>query len=59
MLSAVRDVFELTLARWDVKEHWSPWNCILLTKEEAKAHSKLDDIQQVGIGAVSLLYKYD
>ena len=48
MLSAVRDVFELTLARWEKKEHWSPWNCLLLTKDEAKAHSKLEDIQQVG-----------
>ena len=46
-LSAVRDVFELTLSRWEKKEHWSPWNCILLTKDEAKAHSKLEDIEQV------------
>ena len=48
MLSAVRDVFELTLARWDKKEQWSPWNCVLMTKDEAKAHIKLDDIQEVG-----------
>ena len=47
-LSAVRDVFELTLSRWEKKEHWSPWNCILLTKDEAKAHSKLEDIEQAG-----------
>ena len=46
-LSAVRDVFELTLSRWEKKEHWLPWNCILLTKDEAKAHSKLEDIEQV------------
>ena len=46
-LSAVRDVFELTLSCWEKKEHWSPWNCILLTKDEAKAHSKLEDIEQV------------
>ena len=49
VLSAVRDVFELTLARWDKKEQWSPWNCVLMTKDEAKAHIKLDDIQEVGI----------
>ena len=53
VLSAVRDVFELTLARWE-KEHWSPWNCLLLTKDEAKAHSKLEDIQQVRVGISTL-----
>lgn len=47
VLSAVRDVFELTLARWNPKEQWSPWNCVLMTKDEAKAHTKLDDIDEV------------
>ena len=46
-LSAVRDVFELTLARWDKREQWSPWNCVLFTKDEAKAHAKMDDVQDV------------
>ena len=61
-LSAVRDVFELTLSRWEKKEHWSPWNCILLTKDEAKAHSKLEDIEQVskymhsGLGVIISYY---
>ena len=24
-------------------EEWSPWNCVLLTKEEAAAHRQIDD----------------
>ena len=35
--NVVRDVFELMLSCWEKKEHWSPWKCILLTKDEAKA----------------------
>lgn len=46
-LSAVQELFELVLVRWDRQEQWSPWNCILLTKDEAKAHCRLDNVQEV------------
>ncbi|XP_031550053.1 IQ and ubiquitin-like domain-containing protein [Actinia tenebrosa] len=45
-LSAHDDLFDLVLVRWNKHEEWSPWNCILLTKEEAKAHSKLDNVTE-------------
>ncbi|XP_071961222.1 IQ motif and ubiquitin-like domain-containing protein [Antedon mediterranea] len=50
-LSAWNDLFDLALVRWDQHEHWSPWNCILLTKDEAKAHFKIEDLE-TGYGHV-------
>lgn len=41
------DVYNLRLCRWFKDEDWAPWNCILLTKEEAKTHlnvRKLEDV---------------
>ena len=46
-LSAEKDLFELTMVRWDVHQPWLPWNCILLTKEEARAHVELEDPEMV------------
>ena len=46
-VSGEKDLFELILVRWNVTEHWSPWNCILLTTDEARAHVKLDDPEKV------------
>ena len=46
-LSALEDLHELVLVRWNKYQHWSPWNCILLTKEEAAAHSKLENVNEV------------
>eukprot|EP00731_Ephydatia_muelleri_P008636 Em0004g974a len=45
-LSASDDPYELTLGRWDSKEQWSPWNCILLTKDEVVGHNRLDDVHE-------------
>uniref|UniRef100_A0A1X7TAC2 Uncharacterized protein n=2 Tax=Amphimedon queenslandica TaxID=400682 RepID=A0A1X7TAC2_AMPQE len=42
-VSGEKDLFELILVRWNITEHWSPWNCILLTTDEARAHVKLDN----------------
>ena len=47
VLSAQEDLFDLVLVRWNKYEEWSPWNCILLTKEEASAHSKLENVTEV------------
>ncbi|MBN3299907.1 IQUB protein, partial [Amia calva] len=45
-LSACDDLHDLVLARWDRHCEWAPWNCILLTKDEATAHAKLDQTEQ-------------
>ena len=48
-LSAWADLYDLTLVRWDRFEQWSPWNCVLLTKEESSAHEKLQNMDEVNI----------
>jgi len=50
-LSALEDLHELVLVRWNKYQHWSPWNCILLTKEEAASHAKLENINE-GYGRI-------
>ncbi|XP_023559201.1 IQ and ubiquitin-like domain-containing protein [Octodon degus] len=51
VLSAWDDLNDLVMVRWDKSLQWSPWNCILLTKDEAAAHLKLESIEQ-GYGRV-------
>ena len=46
-LSAVKELFELVLVRWDKDEQWTPWNTILLTREEAKGHTSLTNVHEV------------
>lgn len=41
VLSGWLDITDLVLTRWRLNEPWSPWNTILLTREEAEAHEKL------------------
>lgn len=41
VVSAWDDVYDLILVRWNKYEEWSPWNCVLLTKEESTAHERL------------------
>ena len=53
-LSAWTDLYDLVLVRWDKDEEWSPWNCILLTKDEAQAHFRIEDIEKVRICGVTL-----
>nr|XP_046210872.1 IQ and ubiquitin-like domain-containing protein [Oncorhynchus gorbuscha] len=45
-LSAWSDMHDLVMVRWDCQWEWSPWNCILLTKGEAAAHIKLENIEK-------------
>ena len=47
VLSAHEDLFDLILVRWNKHEEWSPWNCILLRKEEASVHAKLENVTEV------------
>lgn len=45
------DLYDLVLVRWDRWREWSPWNCILLSKNEAKAHTELENINKVSMTA--------
>ncbi|XP_021240471.1 IQ and ubiquitin-like domain-containing protein isoform X3 [Numida meleagris] len=45
-LSACNDLYDLVMVRWDKQQEWSPWNTILLTKDEADAHLKLCNLQE-------------
>lgn len=44
-LSAWDDMYDLVLIRWDRTDEWSPWNTVLLTKDEARSHNRLSDIE--------------
>ncbi|OCT89049.1 IQ and ubiquitin-like domain-containing protein [Xenopus laevis] len=46
VLSACDDLNDLVVVRWDKYFEWSPWNCILLTKDEAAAHLKLTNAEK-------------
>ncbi|XP_032954597.1 IQ and ubiquitin-like domain-containing protein isoform X2 [Rhinolophus ferrumequinum] len=46
VLSAWKDLGDLVLVRWEKSLQWSPWNCILLTKDEGAAHLKLTSIEE-------------
>lgn len=41
------NIYNLRLCRWFKDEDWAPWNCILLTKEEAKSHLNIRKLQDV------------
>ncbi|CAF0991558.1 unnamed protein product [Didymodactylos carnosus] len=43
-LSEEGDVYNLTFVRWNKRTEFTPWNCILLTLNEAIAHLKIDDL---------------
>eukprot|EP00118_Oscarella_pearsei_P001612 m.7913 g.7913 ORF g.7913 m.7913 type:complete len:634 (+) comp20015_c0_seq2:115-2016(+) len=44
ILSNHDDIHDLVLVRWDISKHWSPWNCVLLTKDEASGHFRLENL---------------
>uniref|UniRef100_H3AU17 IQ motif and ubiquitin domain containing n=1 Tax=Latimeria chalumnae TaxID=7897 RepID=H3AU17_LATCH len=58
ILSAWDDLGDLVLIRWDKYCEWSPWNCILLTQDEAAAHFKLADIEKAYGAAFLRKVKY-
>ncbi|XP_048877784.1 IQ and ubiquitin-like domain-containing protein isoform X3 [Brienomyrus brachyistius] len=45
-LSMQDDMHDLAMVRWEPLCDWSPWNCILLTKEEASAHLKVEHLEK-------------
>lgn len=56
ILSAWEDLYDLTFVRWDKHQEWSPWNCILLTKDEAASHVKLVDLEEVNILLILFMF---
>lgn len=46
-LSANIDLYNLAFVQWDRQKDWSPWNCILLSKEETSAHLEVEDVHTV------------
>ncbi|XP_071597116.1 IQ motif and ubiquitin-like domain-containing protein [Heliangelus exortis] len=57
-LSACSDIYDLVMIRWDKQQEWSPWNTILLTKDEADAHLKLCNLQEAYEAAFIHRIKY-
>ncbi|XP_043511076.1 IQ and ubiquitin-like domain-containing protein [Frieseomelitta varia] len=47
VVSENRDLFLLRIVRYDVNEEWSPWNCMLLTEEEADVHCRIKNLADV------------
>lgn len=47
VLSEETDIYSLIFVRWHREEEFTPWNCILLTIEEANAHAKIADPETV------------
>ncbi|XP_040895116.1 IQ and ubiquitin-like domain-containing protein [Toxotes jaculatrix] len=45
-LHASNDLYNLVFVRWERKRDWSPWNCILLSKEETSAHLEVQDVHK-------------
>jgi len=46
IISAWDDIRDLKLIRWVASEPWSPWNCLLVTKDEAIAHQRITNLNK-------------
>ncbi|XP_043791083.1 IQ and ubiquitin-like domain-containing protein [Apis laboriosa] len=46
-ISENSDLFLLRIVRYNMNEEWSPWNCILLTQEEAAVHSRIENLADI------------
>ncbi|KAJ4444808.1 hypothetical protein ANN_06605 [Periplaneta americana] len=46
LLSEVKDLYKLCLGRWDVTKDWTPWNCVLLSDVEMRAHLGIRNLQE-------------
>jgi len=54
-VSGVADLKEICLGRWDVTKNWTPWNCVLLTIDEMRAHNEVKDIKEVFIVSLDMV----
>ncbi|XP_011706277.1 PREDICTED: IQ and ubiquitin-like domain-containing protein [Wasmannia auropunctata] len=46
-VSKTTDLFNLRMVRYQRDVEWAPWNCILLTKDEADIHYYIDDLDTI------------
>lgn len=46
-INECNDIYQLRLCRWFKDEDWAPWNCVLLTNEEVKAHLNVKKLEEV------------
>lgn len=46
-VSKTRDLFFLRMVRYQKDVEWAPWNCILLTKDEADIHYYIKDLAMI------------
>lgn len=46
-VSKIDDLFLLRMVRYQRDVEWSPWNCILLTEDEADVHSHINDLTTI------------
>jgi len=46
-VSKTRDLFILRMIRYQKNIEWAPWNCILLTKDEADIHYYINDFTTI------------
>lgn len=47
VVSKTRDLFILRMVRYQKDIEWAPWNCILLTKDEADVHEYINDLAAI------------
>ncbi|XP_033212492.1 IQ and ubiquitin-like domain-containing protein [Belonocnema kinseyi] len=47
IVSENNDLYTLRLIRFDIKAEWAPWNCILLTEDEAKTHYHIKKVESL------------
>lgn len=40
------DTNQWIVTRWNVREEWTPWNCVLLTRNYFNSHLKVDNVEQ-------------
>eukprot|EP00049_Salpingoeca_infusionum_P008048 m.130267 g.130267 ORF g.130267 m.130267 type:complete len:722 (-) comp13897_c0_seq2:1186-3351(-) len=45
-LSEESDPKQLTLVRWDHTKEWTPWNCLVLAKDEVDGHNMVVDVRR-------------
>ena len=53
ILSGLSNLYELRMIRFHKSKEWSPWNCILLSKDEAEIHNSLENLNKVYVYLVS------
>ncbi|XP_022248708.1 IQ and ubiquitin-like domain-containing protein [Limulus polyphemus] len=45
-LSGSTNLFDLVFLRWNKEYEWTPWNCILMNRQEARNHCALNSVSQ-------------